>query len=313
MAGPALDQQIRFQAIDWVSKLHKLHGTLEWRQISDGFPFRGKTIRLATKARGIFRPKQMEALLSIRTGIPRAGRAARYDDQRGIHQTVFATRDHIEYSLMKGVGADEGNALLKQAFELRLPIIYFVGVAPGLYEPIVPTFVYGFDASAGKCFVGPGDASEPTAKIIDQGIPEDLDRRRYRVALAQQRLHQGMFRTSVLNAYGNRCAITGFPVARLLDAAHIVEDTNEKLGQPVIRNGLPLSKIHHAAFDAHLIGIDPDYRIHLSTKLLDEDDGPMLELLKECAGKSIHLPKREKDYPDRARLEARFERFRPYR
>jgi hypothetical protein len=22
----------------------------------------------------------------------------------------------------------------------------------------------------------------------------------------------------------------------------------------------PLSKIHHAAFDAHLIGIDPDYR-----------------------------------------------------
>jgi predicted restriction endonuclease len=35
-------------------------------------------------------------------------------------------------------------------------------------------------------------------------------------------------------------------------------DADEQLGQPVISNGLPLTKIHHAAFDAHLIGIDPD-------------------------------------------------------
>lgn len=36
-------------------------------------------------------------------------------------------------------------------------------------------------------------------------------------------------------------------------------DVNPELGQPVILNGLLLSKIHHAAFDSHLIGIDPDY------------------------------------------------------
>lgn len=30
-------------------------------------------------------------------------------------------------------------------------------------------------------------------------------------------------------------------------------------GQPVVPNGLPLSRIHHAAFDAYLIGIDSDY------------------------------------------------------
>ena len=35
--------------------------------------------------------------------------------------------------------------------------------------------------------------------------------------------------------------------------------TTWQLGQPVVSNGLPLTKIHHAAFDAHLIGIDPDY------------------------------------------------------
>jgi predicted restriction endonuclease len=44
----------------------------------------------------------------------------------------------------------------------------------------------------------------------------------------------------------------------LLDAAHIVMDADEQLGQPIVSNGLPLTKIHHAAFDVHLIGIDPD-------------------------------------------------------
>jgi putative restriction endonuclease len=50
---------------------------------------------------------------------------------------------------------------------------------------------------------------------------------------------------------------------RLLDAAHIVIDADEQLGQPIVLNGLPLTKIHHAVFDAHLIGVDPDFRIHV--------------------------------------------------
>jgi NAD(P)-dependent dehydrogenase (short-subunit alcohol dehydrogenase family) len=38
-----------------------------------------------------------------------------------------------------------------------------------------------------------------------------------------------------------------------------------------------MSKIHHAAFDAGLIGIDPDLNIHLSPILLEMQDGPLLE------------------------------------
>jgi hypothetical protein len=33
----------------------------------------------------------------------------------------------------------------------------------------------------------------------------------------------------------------------LLDAARIVMDADEQLGQPIVSNGLPLTKIHHAA------------------------------------------------------------------
>ena len=41
-----------------------------------------------------------------------------------------------------------------------------------------------------------------------------------------------------------------------------------------------------------------------------DEEQPMLEGLKKLQGMSVHLPKRPKDYPDRARLALRFERFR---
>jgi putative restriction endonuclease len=94
-----------------------------------------------------------------------------------------------------------------------------------------------------------------------------------------------------------------------LDAAHIIMDKDERLCQPVVSNGIPLPKIHHAAFDAHLVGIDPDYRLHVSVRLLRQHDGPMLDTLKGLDGGTLHLPGRMKDRRDRHRLAVRFERF----
>lgn len=110
-------------------------------------------------------------------------------------------------------------------------------------------------------------------------------------------------------AYRGRCVLSGLPEPMLLDAAHIVEDRHESLGQPLVRNSIPLSKIHHAAFDAHLIGIDPDYRLHVSERLLTQRDGPMLEAMKGLNGGLLRLPKRTRDYPDRDRVALRFDRF----
>jgi putative restriction endonuclease len=123
-------------------------------------------------------------------------------------------------------------------------------------------------------------------------------------------LQQASFRDAVLSAYRGRCAISHLPEPRLLDAAHIVMDADEQLAQPIVSNGLPLTKIHHAAFDAHLIGIAPDYRIHVSDRLLEIHDGPFLELgLKGIAGRVIQLPRRIEDRPDRDQLARRFEQF----
>ncbi len=87
-------------------------------------------------------------------------------------------------------------------------------------------------------------------------------------------------------------------------------DGDDQYGQPVVSNGLPLSKLHHAAFDSHLIGVSPDYRVIVSERLLELRDGPTLEALKGLHNKMINLPRRTQDLPDRERLARRFELFR---
>ena len=167
-----------------------------------------------------------------------------------------------------------------------------------------PAYISGWDANALKARVAFG---VPEQEAL--APPENALERRYALRAVKQRLHQASFREAVIAAYNGRCALSGLPEQRLLDAAHIMSDKNERLGQPIVQNGLPLSKIHHAAFDAHLIGIDPSYRLHVSDRLLGQNDGPMLEALKQLSGEAIHLPNRVKDRPDRDRLAFRFERF----
>jgi putative restriction endonuclease len=133
--------------------------------------------------------------------------------------------------------------------------------------------------------------------------------RRYALRAVKQRLHQASFREILLSAYSRKCAISHLPEPLLLDAAHIIEDANEMSGQPVIGNGILLSKIHHAAFDKHLIGIDGDFRIHVSEKLLSLRDGPTIQSLQQFNRQLLHLPRRKEDYPDRDRLAARFDQF----
>ena len=141
-------------------------------------------------------------------------------------------------------------------------------------------------------------------------FPESEDTRRYALQTQQRRLHQSQFREAVIRAYGGRCAVSRIPERLLLDAAHIAPDRDEKLGQPIVQNGVPLSKIHHAAFDANLISIDPDYRLHVADRLFDQRDGPLLETLKRLRGEKIHLPRNKMNWPDRERLEYRFSEFR---
>ena len=300
-----LDTQMRVTAFAHVRNLLETHGQLTSANLKPGFEFEGERIPLVNPQRGIFKPKKMQFLLSIKTVVPKIGGKIWYDDQRDVHRQIYEGDESVDYAFMGTDPNAADNRWLRNAYENQVPVIYFLGVAPGLYQALIPTYISGWDPIAlnARITFGIHDRDEWT------GMPEAPERR-YALHVVKQRLHQNSFREAVIEAYKGRCALSGLREHRLLDAAHIVSDKNELLGQPVVTNGLPLSKIHHAAFDAHLIGIDPDYKVHVSERLLVQRDGPMLEALKLLQGGRLHLPNRGVDNPDRDRLAVRFEQFR---
>src|SRR5262249_5206357 len=161
------------------------------------------------------------------------------DDQRQVHAQIERGDELVEYAFMGNDPEAADNRWLREASEVGVPILYFVGIPPQRYTLICPTYVADWSASELKARLSFGsplsDAtwSPPTA-------PE----RRYALRFVRQRLHQATFREAVLSAYDNRCAISGLPEPRLLDAAHIVPDAHDDMGQPMVTNGLPLSKLH---------------------------------------------------------------------
>ena len=298
------DSRMRMAAFEHVRRLSDLHDHLTRNELAPGFVFEGRRIPLVNPQRGIFKPRKIQYLLSIRTVFPRSGARVWYDDQREAHRQIFESEESIEYAFMGQDPEAADNRWLREAFENQIPVIYFLGVAPARYLAIVPTYISGWDAHALKARVTFGIPDQ-----VRSEVPQYADERRYALREVKQRLHQTSFREAVIAAYKGRCALSGLPEQWLLDAAHIISDKNEQMGQPVVPNGLPLSKIHHAAFDRHLIGIDPDYRLHVSGRLLDQRDGTILEALKQLDGGRLHLPPRARDYPDRERLALRFEQF----
>jgi len=298
------DQALRLSAFDAVRRLTELRGDLTSHDLRGGFEFQGERIPLINPQRGIFKPRQMQFLLSIRTVFPRSGAKVWYDDQREVHRQIYDGDEVVDYAFMGDNPDAPDNRWLREAMENRVPVIYFLGVAPGCYQAFVPTFVVGWDATALKARIAFGFPGQ-----VELALPDTPAERRYALHGVKQRLHQASFRDAVISAYNGRCALSGLPEQLLLDAAHIIADMDMEYGQPVVPNGIPLSKIHHAAFDAHLIGIDPDYRVHVSDRLLSQKDGPLLETLKRLDRGELHLPARLKDRPDRDRLALRYEIF----
>ena len=298
------DSALRNAAFREVRRLADVNGDLTSKDLRAGFPFEGRRIPLINPQRGIFKPTQMQSLLSIRTVFPRPGARVWYDDQRQVHRQIYEGEEAVDYAFM-GQKADAAeNRWLREAMENAVPFIYFLGIAPAIYRALIPSFVIDWNPTTLKARIA--FRAEEEAEL---GVPQTTVERRYALRQVQQRLHQATFREAVITAYRGRCALSGLREPVLLDAAHIIEDKHERLGQPVVQNGIPLAKTHHAAFDAQLIGIDADFKIHVSRRILDQKDGPTLEALKRLNTNRIYLPARGKDMPDRDRLAMRFELF----
>ncbi len=314
MAGPAdmdPDQPIRAAAFVAISQLSRqFNDHVPWDAIRDGFFMAGERIWFANRAKGIFKPKQMSAALSIKTTVPRSGRIRWYRDQDPESSNLDGATGLLRYELARG--NDPTNDALRKAWQRGAHLIYFMGVAPAVYQPVFPVWVADFRPAEDHVLLATADfvaaGQQPHQPVAAMRDSVEVS---YSATTARSRNHQAWFSARTKAAYRNRCAFSGFPVRELLVGAHIRADKDG--GPASVQNGICMSTLHHVAFDSHLIGVDPDHRIHVSTRLREDTDGELLASLKQLDGARIRVPDDPRDGPDRAHLEFRFRQFRERR
>jgi putative restriction endonuclease len=156
----------------------------------------------------------MSGVLSVKTVVPKPSGRIWYHDQAT--PELVSGGDSLSYAFTGEDPESTRNRWLKEAMNNQLPLIYFFGVAPGLYEPLFPAFVSEWRPDQLSCSL-----SFSSSSAGDFCMPLAPPERRYAFRTVQYRLHQAVFRERVLAAYGHRCALSGLPEPRLIDAAHI--------------------------------------------------------------------------------------------
>jgi putative restriction endonuclease len=297
-----LDAQFRLSAFAHLDTLvaGQEDAPVYWQDLVR-FEFNGRRSPLIGQ-RGIWKPAALETPISITTAPPKPNKPAPYDDEvRG--------DDTIVYRYQGSDPDSHDNIGLRILMWERKPLIYFHGIEKGVYLAAWPVFIT--DDNPAKLSVTV-DLS-PSAAAADH-VAESVyhpDARQYVYMPTKKRLHQAKFRVRIMRAYRRRCCICRLGHERLLDAAHIIPDAHDA-GLATTQNGLSLCKIHHAAFDSNILGIDPDLMIHVRKDILAEIDGPMLQHgIKEMHGERLAvLPRRREDQPS---LEGLSERYRMFR
>jgi putative restriction endonuclease len=156
MIADANDTLMRLAAFEHVGRLGEIHDHLTATDLKPGFVFQGERVPLINPQRGIFKPRQMRFLLSIKTVFPKPGGKVWYDDQREVHRQIFEADETIDYAFMGQNPEVADNQWLREAFENQIPVIYFLGIAPGRYQAMLPTFIAGWDVTGLKARVAFG-------------------------------------------------------------------------------------------------------------------------------------------------------------
>jgi putative restriction endonuclease len=301
----SMEEQIRLAAFEWLEKQVQIYGSILPRAILEqGFNFQDNRITMMGP-QGIWKPQVLKGIpLSITTV---AG---------GPYSDVFTEDGLLLYKYRGTDPFHRDNIGLRDAMSREIPLIYFHGVAKGKYLAVWPVYIVADNPNSYTFTVAADDMSS----VIYNKTPEDvlykaseetkIIKRQYITSAVRVRMHQSSFREIVIQAYRERCAFCNLHHPELLDAAHIIPDS-DVLGEPIVNNGLSLCKIHHAAYDMNIVGVTPDYRIEVRNDILDEKDGPMLKYgIQALHNSNIILPNSKASWPDKEKLALRFDRFR---
>lgn len=301
MLTPSSDEQLRTAAFAYLDRLRATKGEYLSHVDLKAFEFEGVRIPLQQQ-RGIRVVRGMKAALSITTTYRRRPEDRPYEDEIGPDM-------YVRYKWQGTDESDYDNRALHDAMA-GTPLIYFIGVEPGVYHAEYPVWVVGWEAELHRAIVAlTEDLRAQWGNAYTLEHPADLAlRRRYAERMVRQRLHQPRFSRAVLRAYGHQCAACRLRHQELLDAAHIKEDSEG--GEPVVPNGVALCAIHHRAFDAQVLGIRPDYVLEIRRDVLEEQDGPTLRhSLQGIHQTKLVVPRQLASRPDPELLEERYSRF----
>ena len=293
------DTRIRTAAFDWLSQQVSIHGdVLPRATLAQGFQFDGLRVPVVGP-QGIFKPRLMQVPLSITTAP-----MGPYDDAIG--------PDNLLQYRYRGIDpTHQDNVGLRFAMSKGLPLVYLHGIVPGRYMAMWPVHVVGDEPESLTFSIAIDDAVYSDLFPQNQEAPAGIAevRREYVTSVARRRLHQREFRERVLLAYRKQCALCRLRHSELLDAAHIVPDADPE-GEPVVRNGIALCRLHHAAFDRFFLAVRPDLIIEVRQDILEESDGPTLQhAIQGLHGNTIILPRKPAEQPGIEFLAKRYERF----
>ena len=296
----------RESAFAWI-RAQQLHKPFFTREDLSQFSFGGATHRLIGLFTGIWKVTALsDSAIAISTSYVPDGSQRPYEDGEG--------PDGLQRYKWRGTDPNQSdNRALRRAMQRNLPMLWLVGIGhvPGTTQQIFdvryPVYLIGEEPAEHQFVV----ALEQDQKIIPSGEPVAVQEivKRYNERIVKVRYHQPLFRARVIHAYEERCAVCRLPFTELLEAAHIRPDSQG--GSTKISNGMSLCKIHHGAYDADIIGISPDYTIHVKDSVLATFDGPTLQhSIKEMDGEALRqIPKETASKPDRELLAERFEKF----
>ena len=107
--------------------------------------------------------------------------------------------------------------------------------------------------------------------------------------LVNRKVRSAAFRGHVLDAYDNRCAVTGLRMVNgggkaEAQAAHIWSVADG--GPDVVQNGIALSATAHWLFDRHLISLDDECRLLVSHNKVPSE---LIRLFPQ-PGERVRLP-----------------------